>query len=475
MYKKLKKQNGENFAQTLRNFHSGLLDIPDLDLIVRHAGRQAEPLIPYLMGLMSYNDDIPAATPENPFTLLDRAGYNAFHADTLQKQNSIKRYFAPGELLCTFNDHARYRDYHIVHAIRKDVDDIKRAAFTGREERQDEYGTSVISIQIYKEGGFISIKNRYNHTVDGSDNTFNSNPDNIIHGLSAALKDHFNVDFSALASVLPEGFVLMGNRIIKYHTEENNVYYGDQAWALNGSRIHAVNRAAGDALFDRLLFDNKTKTLKTIDPLSDDSFAKNFNNCYGGNRALCVQNGNLTLNGDILIGAEGSQIKTLSLPALTTMGNDCLRDAPALTQFHAPALTTMGNLCLCKVPALMQFHAPALTTMGDQCLYFADTLTQFHAPALTAMGTDCLHDTDALTQFHAPALTTMGNDCLNNANTLTQFHAPALTSMGYQCFYFAPALTQFHTPALTSMGNHCLYKSSPEIRRGARLTRNPQP
>ncbi len=404
MYNKLKKQNGEKFAQAIRGFHNGILEIPDLDVILRHAGREAEPLLPYLMSLLASNDDdAPASAPGDPFALLDRAGYEAFHADTLEKQNSIARYFKQGELLCTFNDSARYQDYYIVHAVKKNVDRIRREDFNGKEKRQDEYGTSVISIQMLKEGGYISIKNRYNHTVSGSDNTFGSNPDNIIEGLSAALKAHFNVEFSVTESPLPEGFVLTGNRIFKYHREYNNIYYGDQAWAQDGT-IHTVDRSAGDALFDGFLFDNKTKTLKNIDPGFNDSFAEDFNRCYGGNRALSVQKGNLTLNGAILIGAEESRIISLYLPALVTMGDRCLFDTPALTHFKAPALATMGDCCLFHADALRHFEASALATMGNYCLHNARTLTHFKAAALTTMGSGCLSNASALTGagFKAP-------------------------------------------------------------------------
>ena len=44
-----------------------------------------------------------------------------------------------------------------------DVDNIKREDFK-HPERQDEYGTSVISIQFSKEhGNSLAIINRYNH------------------------------------------------------------------------------------------------------------------------------------------------------------------------------------------------------------------------------------------------------------------------------------------------------------------------
>lgn len=418
MYKKLKKQNGEKFAQTLRNYHNGIMEIPDLDQIVRHAGRDAEPLLPYLMNLLlASHDDVPVSAPANPFALLDQAGYNAFHADTLEKQNSIQHYFAPGELLCTFNDRARYKNHHIVHAIKKDVDQIERHKFKGNEQRDDEYGTSVISIQMLKTGKFISIKNRYNHTVLASDNTFNSNPDNIIEGLSTALKDYFNVDFSV--SELPDEFVLMNDAIFRYHTERDNFYYGDQAWAQNGM-IHTVDSGAGDALFDGFLFDNKSKTLREIDSDSRDSFPDDFNRCYGGNKALRVINGNLTLNGEILIGAEASRIKTVSLPDLTTAGDRFLRNADALTQFQAPALTTVGDSFLGKAYALTQIQVPALTTAGDDFLYLADALTQCQAPALTTVGDDFLHYADALTQIQVPALTAAGDGFLRNAPTQTR-------------------------------------------------------
>ena len=381
IYKKLKKQKGEKFAQVLRNHHNGLLEIPDLDKIVKHAGRDAEPLLPYLMSLLAENDDkTPETEPGCPFELLDKAGYDAFHADTLELQNSITPYFKQNERLCTFNDHARYQNYYMVHAVKKNVDSILRSAFNGKEKRQDEYGTSVISIQIHKNGGFISIKNRYNHTVSGCDHTFKSNPDNIIQGLSAALKNHFNVDFSTNASQLPEGFIEMKNQIFQYHTESNGFYYGDQAWAKDG-QIHTANKSAGDAMFDGFIFDNKTKTLKKIDDDDKDSFADDFNRTYGGNKDLHVKDGNLMLGDDIIIGAENSRIKTLYLPGFTTMGDFCLGFADALTSFSAPHLTTMSDYCLYSVKALTSFSAPHLTNMGGNCLRFTDALTHFNVKA----------------------------------------------------------------------------------------------
>lgn len=447
VYRKIKRNNGEQFAQALRNFHNGILDIPDIDILLRHAGREAEPLLPYIMSLMASNDDKAPDASADPFVLLDRAGYEAFYADTLDKQNSIRGYFEPNEMLCTFNDHARFRKYHIVHAVRKDAGNISRDAFRGREDRQDAYGTSVISIQMMKKGGFISIKNRYNHAVASCDDTFNSNPDNIVRGLSAALKARFNVEFSVRQCRMPTGYVLMGKHILKYHTEFNNIYYGDQVWGRDGL-VHSVNRSAGHALFDEFVFDNKSKTLKAIDPHNKDSFVDDFNRCYGGNRRLSVQNGNLTLEGTILIGAEESRIKTLYLPELTTMGYNCLDKAYALTSFIAPALVTMGDNCLERSRLLECFEAPALTAMANGCLTRAHALTRFEVPSLTTMGSYCLYYVGSLQSFIAPSLTSMGWYSIHEAPSLRRFESPSLTAMGGSCLHTVDATMSFDAPML---------------------------
>ena len=223
MYDIIKKQNGERFAKAIRNYDNGIFDIPNIDKIVKYAGRDAEPIMQYLISLKNIKI-VETGNPQNPFELLNKAGYDAYVADTLGKQNAIKQYFAPGEELCTFRDFNRYLNYYIINAVRKDVDKIKRSDFKN-PQREDEYGTSVLSIQILKKGGFISIKNRYNHTVDNCDNTYNSNPDNIIAGLAEAFKHYFNVNFSTRTVLLPECYVLISGQICKYNSEINNIYF----------------------------------------------------------------------------------------------------------------------------------------------------------------------------------------------------------------------------------------------------------
>lgn len=114
VYDLIKRQNGERFARAVRKYDSGIFDVPNIVDIVKYAGRDATPILEYLGSLKNIEiarDDGPVG---DPFQLLYSAGYTTvIHADTLEKQNSIKDYYAPGEELCTFHDIARY--YNILY------------------------------------------------------------------------------------------------------------------------------------------------------------------------------------------------------------------------------------------------------------------------------------------------------------------------------------------------------------------------
>ena len=270
MYDIIKKQNGENFARAIRNYDNGILDIPGIDKIVKNAGRDAGPIMQYLVSLKGIK--IKEQTEyHDPIKLLDSAGYNAYVADTLEKQNAIKCFFAPGEELCTFDDANRFNKYHILNAVHKDIDNIKRVDYK-KPQREDRYGTSVMSIQLLKAGGHVSIKNRYNHSVRNPDNTYGSNPDNIIYGLSYSLKEYFGVDFSSQGAYLPENYVLVGNQICKYETKIRNVYCAEEFYVKN-DRIFPINKNYEKMLENGILLNLKDKKVSDIVNGGSGSFA----------------------------------------------------------------------------------------------------------------------------------------------------------------------------------------------------------
>lgn len=282
-YAKIKRRNGEAFAKTIKNYDNGIFDIANIDKIVRYAGgtaQDAEALLPYLISLKNIViEEKPA--PQCPFKLLKQAGYDAFYADTEELKNSIKHLYYDGEAICTFNDDSRHKNYHIVHCVHERAAKLNRNDYK-TPRREDDYGTSVISIQMAKKGGFISIKNRYNHKVNNCDNTFSSNPDNIIDGLAAALKAHFKVDFSSQKTALPDNFILCGIHVCKVDYEINGVNYGYDYYVQNGEVIE-VKAGDGQYLMETFIYCDKTKMMRK---LSDDTFPDDFNRDYGGRKSL---------------------------------------------------------------------------------------------------------------------------------------------------------------------------------------------
>lgn len=314
MYDIIKRQNGERFAAAIRRHNNGIFDIPGLDKIVRFAGRDAEPILKYLTSLKKIQA-VKTSAHQEPLQLLAQAGYSAYVADTLEKQNAIAKYFAPGEELCTFRDKTRFERYHIINAVRFDADTIKRADFH-TPERQDAYGTSVISIQVLKEGGDISIKNRYNHVVDACDDTFNSNPDNIIPGLTDAIQNYFGVDLTTTRYDLPRGYRLVGTQICKYNQEINNVYIGEDFYIADGD-ITAIDTQHQIMLGGGLVFDIPTKTARSV--------ADEFCDCYGINSAFegkkfqqtvdkKTKIRTLTANGEPIIRVQNGEMIHINIP-----------------------------------------------------------------------------------------------------------------------------------------------------------------
>ena len=385
VYDIIKKQNGEAFAQGIRRFDSGIFDIPNLPEIVFYAGRNSLPLLEYLESLKEIEVEITGEV-KDPFELLEQAGYHAFYADTLEKQNSITNYYQKEELLCTFKDADRYKNYHIIHAIKKNVHEIKREYFKGVEKREDDYGTSVISIQILKTGGFISIKNRYNHTVDACDNTFYSNPDRIIEGLSLALKKYFKVDFAVKKQVfLPDGYVLVNNKILKYDIELNNVYVGNGFYCKDGN-IHLIDKNS-QLQIDGFVLDLKEK--KILNPANaDTAYQKMLEKEIKGETLQVKNQGGIvhlmSKQGEILT-VKDRALKSITLRKVEVLPEKAFYAHLTLEEVNALSVISSLHDVLAYCPNLKKVNLPNLSGNFYSSL-FKGSSCEVEAPLLEEKG-----------------------------------------------------------------------------------------
>lgn len=482
MFDIIKKQNGERFAKAIRNYDSGIFDIPNIDKIVRYAGRDAEPIMNYLISLKNVKIK-EKKEHQDPINLLDKAGYNAYVVHNLTEQNAISRYFEPSERLCTFKDEARFKRYHIINAVRKDVDKIRRCDFDN-PMREDEYGTSVISIQILKSGGFISIKNRYNHTVSNPDNTFNSCPDKIIEGLSDAIKNYFNVDFSAQKTALPEGYMLQNNHIIKYNYEHNNIYVGNGFYASDGN-ITEINKSS-EILLDTVLFNLHTKEcrdvtqffykgvyseriFKEVTKNKKISIRKNPDKTYSffaDDVQIAVVSESkiisLTLPGIKEINEVhnfGFYIRSLNLPDTEVINDDFFTNNKCLSEFVAPKLKVIRNNCFENNKELRKLELPELIKIGINGFLCNEILSELYLPKLKVMRWNCFSNNVNLNRLDFPCLESMGMRCFYQNKNICELNAPNLLEMDDVCFWSNEKLSKIYLPKLVKMGVDCFYNN----------------
>ena len=245
--KKIKKIYGEKFMHLCRNSFPDILEHPGLlletltstfatnsrtiseDLERQECIEDFKDLVRSKSGLYHIEEqDI--ETTETPYDLLKKVGYDLYECHTEEEIQKFKKYYAKNEELCTFQG-GRLKKCVVFFAVRKDAEKIKRESFI-EPKRQDEYGTSVMGIQFSKKGQCtVSIKNRYNHTVDNPDATFGNDLDRVAPGLTYSFKkmllkrglnfEPLNIDSLDLPGYLvgPDG------KYYKYNGEKNGVYY----------------------------------------------------------------------------------------------------------------------------------------------------------------------------------------------------------------------------------------------------------
>ncbi|MBQ8250630.1 MAG: leucine-rich repeat protein [Alphaproteobacteria bacterium] len=474
VYETIKRQNGEAFAQAIRRYDNGIFDVENLPEIVKFAGRNPIPLLPFLESLKQVK--IPEVeTEKSPFELLKEAGYKAFYANTLEKQNSIEPYYTENEALCTFMDKSRYIRYHIIHAIKEGAEQLKRSDFKGKEKREDEYGVSVLSIQILKEGGFISIKNRYNHGVENSDNTYNSNPDNIIKGLSLALKRHFNVDFSSQEKDLPIGYQFIDGKIYKYHTEREHIYFGDRFYIQNG----VVNFLDKDfeIVVDDFVIDLKRK--KVYYPEVNGSLKKTSQKSQDkSNLHLLIEDeikdkvvrvsksGDekaLFVNGNLILKAKANQLTHLYLPSTKRQAASLFNFHPTIEVFESAFISEIQGTSFYHCPCLKEVKMPLVKEILGMFMVNNKALVEVDFPSLEKMGKNSFLQLPSISKLVFFSLKEVGPYCLRELNGLTKLSAPQLEKVGLNSLQKLLSLATLELGALKMCDNGVI-SSCPQLK-----------
>ena len=458
VYKKLKKQNGEGVARVIRD--SALLDVPNIVHVLELSGnkpQEVQQLIPVIREVYKEKLESEYVSDKNPLELLDEAGYDAFVVDSLEKQNSIKKYYRQDEELCTFRDPVRYKNYYMIHAVKRGADKIKPS---DNPKRQDEYGTSVISIQIAKTGGFISIKNRYNHTVNNPDATFDNNPDNIIPGLSNALKKYFNnVNFNTTNASLPDNFRMVNDQLVRYEHEVNNTYVGSDHY-FYGSTITKLNKDY-EVMLDYFVLDLRTGKIRDItrdDDCTQDVLTKLFNGKKIEKRdnPENKQEKIIYADGVKIASVQDGQITELNLSGITEVGNGFLSHNKAIKKLIAPDLQYIGDTFLRYNRALESIDLPKAKKIGTGFLSINNNISSLNLPNVEEIGSFFFNNNKALQSIDLPKVKKIGRAFLQDNERVNSLNLPNVEEVGSGFLYYNKALQSIDLPKVKKIGANFL-------------------
>ena len=269
--KKIKNKIGETAYQFLiRNFGGDFLaeHLPNIFGNLPDIRKLKESDLDEVKSLLNEKllkvDGVAQKEVVSPFSLLDKAGFELHIIKEKQDYEYFKKYYKQAEILCKFDDYDPFTRFsNLFWITRKGFETIKRA---NNPSRQDEYGTSCMSIGISQDTkNVLQICNRYNHGVPGCDNTYNSNLDNIVKGLTEAFNKEFDLSLNMGKTIEFTNFYVINNKYYYYDREINGNKIG-------GNTVNGIVYDPGKYIvFDNYILNLQEKSIKTIDD-SEDGF-----------------------------------------------------------------------------------------------------------------------------------------------------------------------------------------------------------
>ena len=494
--KLIKKKYGEKMMHYCRSELSTILENDGLlpSLLLEHFNEnhmlyddiekedKLEEFKNYIYSLIDVENNNKKVEDKTPEELLSKAGYNFYECKTEEDIQSFKKYYSKGEELCTFRG-GRLEKCHVFFAVKKNVDEIKRENFS-KPKRQDEYGTSVISIQFTKESCALSIKNRYNSTVNNPDATFSNNLDNIIEGLAKSFENQYGFVQENNSDFELKNYVNVKGKYYKYNYEIDNVYYCLDNIIIDNFDVKKYDDERY-IVFDYFVLDLKEK--KILTEVEDDSFIDgivdidkiNIVKLENGkaihlipingeeiiieldkqNRIVKYKNNNIKRCDDDFLYFNES-LQELNLPNLERCGDNFIYYNKSLQELNLPSLERCGDSFLISNESLQELNLPSLERCEDSFLLSNESLQELNLPNLKQCGDGFLFSNQSLQELNLPNLERCGDSFLSKNNSLQELNLPNLERCGNNFIYYNESLQELNLPNLEQCGDSFLSKNN---------------
>lgn len=385
----------------------------------------------YIYETLDYKIDKIVKITKTPKELLSEAGYDLYECHTENEIQKFKKYYSPGEELCTFEDR-RLKKYHVFFAVKKNIEEIKRANFHN-PDRQDLYGTSVLSIQFTRDDAHhLSIKNRYNHTVVNPDATFSNNLDNIIPGLTDSFEKCYGMAQKCNSTNFEiPNYVCVGEKYYKYNYEIDNVYYCPNNIIIDNYEVKKLDKRRY-ILLDYYTLDLQNKEIKSYQPI--DSFPSTIGKITKievekdqEEKRIKIE----TVDGNVFVGLDKNNniiyyqndtvkkisdnfmrynvtLSNLKLPQAQIIENSFLYHNKALEVIELPECRKIGDYFLDKNPNIKNVYLPQVQTIEDDFLTYNQALEIIELPKCRKIGRNFLEFNPNIKRIYLPQTQIIG-------------------------------------------------------------------
>ena len=471
----IKKRYGENMSKLCRELFPTLLesngllsslmlskfgdnhflydDLKEYDLIYDFED--------YICSLADIENNNQIVSSKSPEELLDEVGYILYECHSEEDIQSFKKYYTPGEEICTIYKGNRLDRCFVFFAVKKDVHLIKRENFKN-PKRQDEYGTSVISIQFTRDNSHtISIKNRYNHSVDNPDSTFSNNLDNIIPGLTSSFEKYYGLIQKNKKHTLeiPDYVMADDGKFYKYNYEINNIYYCIDNIIIDNFEVKKYDHEKY-IIMDYFIVDLINKKVRLYDESIRDSFIEHFDNIdkieilkdtdnkiidfiKNNQEHIIIKldkqnimreyvNNNIKEIGDFFL-FKDNYLKKINLLNVEKIGNHFMDEQFWLESIFLPNVRIIGDFFM-ERSSIQKIIANKLETVGNNFLTLNNSITVLTLPNLQKIGNNFFEYNRFLEHFNAENLESFGNNFFSQNWRINSVTFPKLQEVGDNYF-----------------------------------------
>ena len=487
--KLIKKHYGEKMSHLCRELFPTLLETPGLlfntlskkfdhsKLLYEDISNHISEFKTIIYNEVDLKEQVKEVT-KTPAELLDEAGYILYECHSEEDIQKFRKYYTPREELCTFRG-GRLNSCHVFFAVKKNVDEILRENYTN-PERQDEYGTSVISFQFSRGNpNTLSIKNRYNHTVPNPDATFSNNLDNIIEGLTDSFAKTYNLNInSSKVNVDIPGFVLASDgKYYKYNFEINNVYYCPNNILIRDFMPRQYDKSRF-ILMDKYLLNIKEKELREYLPrrFEEDSF------CDLDIKKIEIKKNkedntkDIIINDDIIITIDETnqiikyknhhlrqntsnflqanrKLRELDAPNIVLVNNNFLKNNLSLEKLNLPNATEIRDNVLKNNRILKEIKLPNVEEIGEDFLFYNEELLHLNLPKVRRLNSGTRHNNEKLESLKLSKVEFIGHNSFTKNLKLKKLCLPEARSILTNCFSMNKIMKKIILPKVWELGN----------------------